>query len=199
MIAKNIHTAKGSARKQLIIDKAIHILWKQGVADLGYETLSQATGLARPHIKYYFDSKEALLLECFEYIAGQAQQLFQTHIESQHNWKERALAFAEASFLLAERHPDYVAVLILYYYYCCVNPKLAQVQKTVRTIGKNRLQSILQTGFVDKKEQWIDNLAFNIQMYLTGVVIEMVTTGGLKDKSYERRALAHVKMLLDSN
>jgi len=190
-------TNKGQARREEIVEQTISVVAESGIADLSFEAISKATGLTKPHIQYYFKSKEVLLLDCFQHIATVAQQITQKHVESKHTWQGRLLAVAEAAFIWIDRHPQHAAVLFLYYHYCTLNPQLSKVHQEVRAVGRERIEEILKAGLPENKKSQIAQLAFNIQTYLTGVVMEMASAQSFHDESFRKQACNHIDHLLE--
>lgn len=181
---------KGVLRRQQIIEECIHLLHKGGVAELSYENLAQALDLARPHIKYYFDSKEDLLLAAFETIATAAQAITLEFLESAHTWQDRLRAIVDATFEWVEENPAHTSVLFLYYHYCCVNPKLAKKHEAIRQKGRERIAAIVIAGVKGVNRRQAENAAFELQIYNTGLVMEMTATNQFK-KGHEFAKRAH--------
>lgn len=68
-----------SQKKQLLIDTALTLFYKNGVNSVGINEILTVSGIAKKTLYRYFESKEALILAVLE----QRHQIFMTWLEEQ--------------------------------------------------------------------------------------------------------------------
>lgn len=190
---------KGAMRREAIVHECMHVLATEGVVGLSYEVLAQRLKLSRAHVKYYFDSKEDLLQECFLQVAQIAQGLTIETLKDRNSWQERLHAIADGAFRWANENPQHMSILFIYYHYCTINPKLGQTQAQVRQEGRKRIEQILMAGAGKSlKPSVIANFALDLQLYLTGLIIEAATTGQIAHlKPFHHAATAYIDALIE--
>ncbi len=57
--------AKGVARRQEILDRAIEVFARRGAAGTSLRTIGEAIGVSHAALRHYFDSREQLLIEVY--------------------------------------------------------------------------------------------------------------------------------------
>lgn len=186
--------AKGVRRREQILNSAIQTLAKEGVGGISYENLAQKLKLERAHVKYYFTSKIELLSACFTKIAQTAQGITVATLKDRPTWQSRLHGVADAAFEWARSHPDHLPILLLYYHYCAVDPRLSRSHRQVREEGRTRIEQIILASNPPgiSKERALQ-IALELQIFLTGQIMEVASTGRMTDLPYFHR-LATLKV-----
>lgn len=196
---QNGRSLKGALRREAIVHECMHVLSTEGVVGLSYEVLAQRLKLSRAHVKYYFDSKEDLLRECFLQVAKAAQGITIETLNGRNTWQSRLHGIADGAFRWAKEHPSHLPILFIYYHYCTIHPQLGETQSQVRQEGRKRIENILTAGAgKNLKPSMIANLALDLQLYLTGLIIEAASTGQVGQlKPFHQAASSYVDAVIE--
>ena len=199
-IRKNISgpsgTPKGLKKREQIVDFAFELISRRGIGALTFEIIASRLKISKTHVKYYFNSKEDLLLACFKQVAETGQRETEKAVEKAHTWQERVGAVVEGAFKAAEENPGHVSLLFLFYHYCTVNKDLARAQREAREIGRRRIRDMLIAG-KKMNARDADQVAFEIQMCLTGALLEVANTQSFdKISNFRKRMDLFIKSVI---
>ncbi len=193
---KTNQRSKGERRREEILNFAFDLVAKKGVGAFTYEAVAAKFKLSRTHVKYYFHTKDDLLLECFKRVAETGQSETIAAIEGAHSWDSRIHAVVDGAFNAVEKYPSHISILFLFYHYCTVNKKLARVQNHTRELGRTRISAMLTSGKKISTEK-AQQIAFEIQMCLTGALLELANTNSFgKLGEYRKRVHRFVDQLI---
>lgn len=186
-------TEKGSRRRDAMIEAATRLIVKHGVADFTLESVAKALRVSPPNVRYYFSSKRELFFACFEKVTERGQAETMVRLENAHDWGSRLRAVVEATFSWYKKHPLDMTMLFIFYHYASLDPKLAKVYAETRETGRKRIEGILWAGLsevISKAEAY--KYSVEIQGLLTGLVVELATTGSTYDQRNFKVALSAI-------
>lgn len=190
-------------RRSLILDAAIRLFAKQGVIGTTFREIAKEAGVHQPLIGYYFPTFESLFkavveiiledlkrtaLEPFERVKGDIKQAFAEYIRAPILWRTR--------------RPEYSLLWTFFYHLSSYQPMFLQINQGIRKMGRERITLLLyryqENHKLRLKPSWkIDDLAYMIQIQITGAAIHSVTE---TKKAEELAALCEsaVYALMDS-
>jgi AcrR family transcriptional regulator len=150
MPASSALSAKGADRRARILDAAIAIIGSRGLAQLSMRALAQEAGMPLGAIGYYFDDKEQLIAEAFQWQAQRELERVTRTVASIGDAGSAAdLARVLAGFVIDGLHPVGAALIAEYEFLleATRRPELARastawlqalhgrLHETVRTLG----------------------------------------------------------------
>lgn len=179
---------KGDQMRFEIISATISLLAKHGPDGLAFDRIGKAMGTRRSHIIYYFKSKEDLLNDILKYITATAQEITIQEVQKATSMKGRLLAIADGAIEWAERFPDQLKVMILFYFIFSYDEDFKQFHTEVRALGRQRLQGVLQNIFSDRPEKMkqVASLAQSLQGVITGLLIEKASVNRSENTNYRQ-------------
>jgi AcrR family transcriptional regulator len=134
---------KGDLVKARIIETVIQCISRKGIEETSYESIGKALKIRRSHVAYYFKDRDEMIELAVKYITSTAQALTVTRLQEETKPEKQVLAIVDGAFDWAEKHPDQVAVLLLFYHYCCFNKKYRAMMALIRNAGTERLTAVL--------------------------------------------------------
>jgi len=168
---------KGDQKRLEIIQAAIECMATIGFEMTTYEAIAKLIGTRRAHVNYYFKDKTEIILSCIHYIVANYQQTSIAHIEKAKTGKQMLDHYIEAPFIWAKKHPDELAVMLLFYYLCNIRPEYKELHDQVRAGGVARITYILKNGLeLDESDEVIDLYAKNIISLISGAMMDAATT-----------------------
>jgi AcrR family transcriptional regulator len=179
---------KGDQKRFEIINTAIRLLAKQGIAALAFDQIANEIGTRRSHIRYYFHSREDLLNDILKYITATAQEITIEEVQKAASAKARLLAIADGAFIWSDRHPEQLKVMLLFYFIFSHDEAFCKMHTEIRTAGWMRLQSVLESVWTDnsKMKKRIPEVAKNLQAVITGLLVEKATIQNAKRFDYPK-------------
>lgn len=187
---------KGQERKNQILLATIESVATYGLENTTHETVAQMADLARPHIVYYFKTKDSLLLETFSLVAQKAQKITKDFVERVHTPIEKIEAVAKGAFFWFRKHPDDAAFLIAFYQMCIHDPKVRKIHLKVRQVGSKRIEGFLKD--LEGQSSSHKQKALIIQNLITGTILDHLTTGRELSPATEKTILSTIKMVATS-
>lgn len=104
MTTTRVPQARGAARREAILSATLELLLGRGMAAISHRTVAQAAGVPHAAIRYYFQSRESLLVACL------------THVEAE-RCVEAETVIGQAASAASTPPPDEIARLLLSCYF----------------------------------------------------------------------------------
>jgi AcrR family transcriptional regulator len=166
-------TAKADLRRAAIIQVAIRIISEEGLERLSFDRIGKAVGIAKSHVVYYFDQKEAILAKCIEYSTIVGQSFVVPAVSAASAGARRLEAYVEGNFEWIKTHPEQAKVFILFIANCSRSPELAELYQQIRETSNSRIAAILEEmGWKDSPKR--DRIALAILDLITGSIIALM-------------------------
>lgn len=89
-----------------VLESAIAAFARKGYAGTSIQDILRATGLSKPTLYYYFESKAGLFRAILDFAYDECFRLMQQSVSSAAACDQRLIAVATAFFQFAERHQD---------------------------------------------------------------------------------------------
>jgi AcrR family transcriptional regulator len=180
---------KGDIKKFEIVDAAIRCVADEGIRGLTYDAIGKRLRIGRSHVLYHFSSIDLILDASIKFITATAQSITVEEIKKAKSPKQQIEAFVNGAFFWAERHPEQVAVLLLFYHFCATQPQYKGLHSEIRKVGQQRLATMILTGFKDEISDRgkIERIAEMAQGLITGNLLGILTTTQKQDHINEVR------------
>src|SRR5438876_11682021 len=98
--------AKPLDAREAVLDSAVKVFARRGYAGTSVQDILQATGLSKPTVYYYFESKAGLFRAILAFAYDESFRLMQTAVSGKVASMERLTGVASALFDFASRHRD---------------------------------------------------------------------------------------------
>ena len=159
---------KSERTKQFIVEQSAPIINKRGVAGTSISDLMDATQLAKGGIYGNFESKEAISLEAFKYLAGKVGKDLDAIIGSKETAKERLFAVLDYYARFANNPAGGCPLLNFGIEADDTNPLIRQhVAKSIRS-SQQRISNVIEggkkTGEFGKN---VDAASFGLKIFAT--------------------------------
>ena len=162
------------SRRSEILDAVMRILAKQGVDELTFERIGKEAGMARSHVVYYFQNREALVKAAIEFAAASAQGIIEAELAEGEGVDDRLRRYVRGNFEWIRRHPEHATVYTLLYYLACFKAEYRELHDGIREAGARRIERILEKGHWKPRAR--RGLAKAIQAIVTGNILDVMTT-----------------------
>lgn len=184
-------------RRAKILQTVVEILAREGVDELTFEKIGRRAGMARSHVVYYFDNREALVTAAIQFAALSAQRIVSSSIDSQADWKAQLRACVEGNFEWIRTCPEHVTVYMLLYYLATFKKEYREMHSEIREVGAQRLEAILLKGPMRWKKKQARQVAKAIQSLISGNIIDVTTTSQYKQLTERKQqTLEQMEILL---
>ncbi len=150
MQAKKRETVTSGARRQQIIEAAIVVLAREGLARTSFTRIAREAGLSSPGlISYHFDDKDELLASAMGLIVDSLDAELADRLDAVADQPPtaRLVAFIEAFVGYQDRHRDQVAAAWRLMAHLTVEEPLdADPAKSLPVVRQRRMVAILEAG-----------------------------------------------------
>ena len=92
--------------RETVLESAIAAFARKGYAGTSVQDILRATGLSKPTLYYYFESKAGLFHAILDFAYDECLRLMQESVAAVSPSDQRLVAVATAIFQFAERHQD---------------------------------------------------------------------------------------------
>jgi AcrR family transcriptional regulator len=167
---------KGDIARTKILAATLHCIANVGIAHTSFESVGKFAGMGRAHVAYYFPDFDQLILSAVQFAITTAQQTTVSHVFQAPSDAERLKAFIRGSFEWAEKHPEQVKVILLFYYYSSWESNYRTLHTQVRQVGAERIAAILKPLLPKVSQKRIADYAKTLQLWITGALVEALTT-----------------------
>lgn len=188
---------KGDLKKMEIVLAAIECIATIGFEKTTYEAIAKKIGTRRAHVAYHFKDKADIFEACIKFIMANYQQTSIKKIEAAKDGLEMLVNYAEAPFEWAEKNPEQLSVMLLFYYLCTVDESYKELHENIRRNGAERIQYILTNKLTKKipvKEA--APMAKTIQNLVSGSIMDVTTTGNKTLKKAKQEVKEQVLKLI---
>src|SRR4051794_29359691 len=114
--------SKGEKTRERLIDKAIAILSRDGMAALTFEAVAKKADLRVPSLFYYFATKEALVHAAVDAVIQRLRSRTDESLSKKDMPSERLLKYFDTTVDWAEQLKDERQIVILLYYLASHEP-----------------------------------------------------------------------------
>jgi TetR/AcrR family transcriptional regulator, repressor of fatR-cypB operon len=181
--------AKADLRRAAIIQVAIRIISEEGLERLSFDRIGKSVGIAKSHVVYYFDQKEAILAKCVEYSTIVGQSFVVPALSAAAPGARRLRAYIEGNFEWIKTHPEQAKVFILFIANCSRSPELAELYRQIRETSILRIKAILEEmAWKDSPKR--DRTALAILDLITGSIIALMA---LNPKDFAKAWSKHLE------
>lgn len=181
----DVQPRKGDLKKAEIIKAAVACIAEIGIEQTTFESIGKRIGMLRAHVAYHFDGKQEIIDRAIDYVVANAQRVTVEKIKKASNPREQLIAVVEAAFDWAFEFPEQADVLMLNFYYCRVFSGHLATHSRMRSMGRERLKSVLgalmQTSKPTASE--LEERALVVQSTITGLLVEFLTTEGSRTRA----------------
>jgi len=99
-------TGKSIPARETVLESAITAFARKGYAGTSVQDILRATGLSKPTLYYYFESKAGLFQAILDFAYDECFRLMQESVAAVSGYDRRLVAVATAFFQFAERHQN---------------------------------------------------------------------------------------------
>lgn len=167
---------KGDIARAKIIASVTHCIAHLGIEATTFESVGKFCGMRRAHVAYYYPDLQDLILAAVQLTVATAQQSTVSHVFNAASDRDRLEAFCRGAFDWAEKNPDQVRVMLLFYYYSSWQPKYRALHDEIRRYGAQRLAAVLKPVLPGDSSKDLAEKAKLVQNLLTGALIDHLTT-----------------------
>lgn len=167
---------KGDIARAKIIASVTHCIAHLGIEATTFESVGKFCGMRRAHVAYYYPDLQELILAAVQLTIATAQQSTVAHVFNAASDRERLKAFCQGTFDWAEKNPDQVRVMLLFYYYSSWQPKYRTLHDEIRRLGAQRIAAVLKPLLPSASTKDLNEKAKFIQNLMTGALIDHLTT-----------------------
>jgi TetR/AcrR family transcriptional repressor of bet genes len=168
--------SKGDLKRFELIRAAIRCIGSRGIEDTTFETIAREAKTQKSHVAYYFPDKRKLIEASIRYIIGTAQDVTVKEIQKESTLEGRLVAMARAALLWAETQPEQASVLLLFHYYCALNPSYRGLQTSIREAGSSRVCTMLSEAYPKRSSSELSDAAQRIHWIMSGATLDQLTT-----------------------
>src|SRR5437667_12415975 len=98
--------AKPLDTRETVLASAVKIFARRGYAGTSVQDILRATGLSKPTVYYYFESKAGLFRAILAFAYDESFRLMQEQLHGKANCQQRLIEVAGALFDFANRHQN---------------------------------------------------------------------------------------------
>lgn len=166
---------KGDQRKYEIIQAAIRCIARDGIQNIGFETIGRELGIGRSHVVYHFDSIDRIVLTATQYIVMTATRITIDGVSKAKTPRERLCAYVKSTFEWANKNPEQFSAFVHFWYRATYDPEFRELHTRIRAAAQARIQAILFDELAEASAQGRDALARSIHALLTGNLVDHLT------------------------
>ncbi len=189
---------KAIPARAAVLESAIAAFARKGYAGTSVQAILRATGLSKPTLYYYFESKAGLFRAILDFAYDECFRLMEESVAAVGGCDQRLVAVATAIFQFAERHQDLTRLV-----FATVFAALEEIPKGCIDLTKRRRNFEFVLGIVRaaQKERVIDS-GYDVEEVTHGIfgaISHQVRTHLLmpKGKLDRQRAERVVALFLD--
>ncbi|MCL4638958.1 MULTISPECIES: TetR/AcrR family transcriptional regulator [Olivibacter] len=132
-----------SEKKQVILDNMLELIEEHGLLGVPMSMLSKKAGVAAGTIYHYFDSKDAIILELFDYVRDSiSHEIFRIKDRSMDNYSERFKSIWINLFQYFVKYPKVLSFMEQFY----SSPFQRIVQSTESQFYEDNFSSFFTSG-----------------------------------------------------
>lgn len=183
--------SKGELKKLEIIQAAIECISTIGFEKTTYQAIAEKIGTRRAHIAYHFKDKSDIFKASIQYINTNYQLVLSEQLDSAEPGIDTIEKYAASPFVWAERYPNELSVMLLFYYLCAIDTEYRRLNDELRKRGVERILLVLtQECHFDLKPADLELKAKQIQNLISGSIMDAVTT---QNKSLTQAKIETIK------
>lgn len=187
--------SKGDQKKIEIIKACIELVSTVGIEKTSFESISKVIGTNRSHIKYYYNSKDDLFIDCYKFIIGTYQDYSLKSLSKIKLENKMLDAYLNGYFCWAKENRSQVSAMLLLYYQCTHNSHFRQINQAIKVGGAKKIQYILSDSLKLKlSKSKLEILSRGIQALLSSCVIDIYTFE-TKDICFEKKEKETKKLI----
>ncbi|HMN67321.1 MAG TPA: TetR/AcrR family transcriptional regulator [Bdellovibrionales bacterium] len=182
---------RGELTKVSLIRAAMKAVQADSIFGLRFSQVARIAGVPQPLVDYHFKDLETLLLAMVTYGIMQLKEAQTVALEKNSTDPRKAFeAYMRVPFELAQSDPEYRAVWTSYSHLASTHKAIAELHKSIRTAGVERITLMLQAILLTERRSagtpgvTTNQVANAIQGLLTGCASLALPDGG----DYKRMA-----------
>lgn len=158
---RSIELENTSEKKQVILDNMLELIEEHGLLGVPMSMLSKKAGVAAGTIYHYFDSKDTIILELFDYVRNSiSDEIFRIKDRSMDNYSERFKGIWINLFQYFIKYPKVLSFMEQFF----SSPFQRMVQSTESQFYEDNFSSFfasgINAGFIKKYEIHIVSSVF---------------------------------------
>jgi len=165
-----------------IIRSALNFIGKEGVQKMTFARVGAPIKINASQVRYHFRTLDELIVTAFEELFENMADEVLPRFEAASGPKKKKLeALADGLFHWAEKNPNKMKALLLFYYESSHRPKLAKLHRQLGSLGVKRLINILSDGSKHSKsmERAVEAKAWLIWAALEGLLLYHATMASI--------------------
>lgn len=168
----------GDTRKK-ILRKAIEVFAEKGFAQASSYEIAKRCGLTQPAAFHYFSSKEELIRSTIALVVADNHRTVSALFTREDSALRKLEKHFEGNLRWALENPDDGQILLLVYYYACVNREFGETYETLKLGARARIADHLcagvREGVFQIHPKQVDLMAELLHDSIVGAYVNLIT------------------------
>lgn len=170
-------------RKARLVQSAIKCFAKKGVAQTTMREIAQKAKVDQPLMHYYFKTTDELYVDVIRVVLEGIKSASVQNQERTQDPLKRLREYIAGTFKWARENPEHFSIWMYFYYLSVFKPEFTKLNREIRLTGRDRIalmihQGLEQAKFLIPPGQSVQDLALNIQGFITGNCIMVASEDG---------------------
>ncbi len=191
---------KGDIKKIEIIEATVKLVAVHGFEETTYDLIAQALGTRRSHVAYHYKDRQELYISMVKFMMAKGHDYTFQLMQEASEPKEMFKAYLAGYFNFFVDEPEYIPVILYFYYSSGFNEEFRSLQTQVRQGAFQRIKGlIVQMLKAEEKSipRNLDDLVNSTQSMILGRMIFNVTTGQRPNLENTELAKSHVLIAVE--